>query len=70
MTLLIEKTLTREAVSAALGVTLETLRKWRAEGKFPPPDIRIGRIPRWHPSTIDAWVQAGGLLPFSKEAEG
>jgi predicted DNA-binding transcriptional regulator AlpA len=27
-------------------------------GRFPRPDLRIGRLPKWKPSTVTAWIDA------------
>ncbi|MDF7671130.1 hypothetical protein PT276_08000 [Orbaceae bacterium ESL0721] len=35
-----------------------TLDKWVASGKFPPPDLYLGRHPRWKLSTINAYLNA------------
>lgn len=53
-----------EAVAAAAGVALNTLRKARVAGKIPPPDATLREtrygIPAraWRLSTIRAWNPA------------
>ncbi|MFW0181300.1 helix-turn-helix transcriptional regulator [Rothia sp. P5766] len=39
-----------------LGVSDETLRRWRRQGKVPPP-VMIGRSPKWPPSDLEFMVQ-------------
>ena len=34
-----------------------TLRRWVAHGKFPLPDLRIGRSLRWRFSTVDGFIR-------------
>jgi len=53
----VEPLLTIPAVARRLGVTKMTLYRWRAAGKFPPPDLEAGR-PRWLVSTIEGWIRA------------
>jgi predicted DNA-binding transcriptional regulator AlpA len=37
-----------------------TIERMRAAGKLPPPDLHIGRSPRWREETIRAWIEGGG----------
>lgn len=39
-----------------LDVPDRTLRRWISAGRFPPPDLRIGKSLRWRRSTVLAWV--------------
>src|SRR4051812_30181228 len=43
-------------ISAYTQVPLRTLHRWKASGKFPPPDLSHGRVHRWRRITVDAWV--------------
>ena len=43
-----------------LGVSRRTLERVRSAGRFPPPDLHIGKMPLWKPETIRAWVDGGG----------
>lgn len=43
-----------------LGVSRRTLERERSAGRFPRPDLQIGKAPLWKPATIQAWVDAGG----------
>jgi predicted DNA-binding transcriptional regulator AlpA len=47
-------------VAAALGISRRTLERERSAGRFPPPDLTIGRMPLWRPETIRAWIEGGG----------
>ncbi len=49
-----------ETVAKALNISRRTLERERSAGRFPQPDLRIGRAPLWRPETIAAWVNAGG----------
>lgn len=42
-------------LAAHLGVPLATVRKWRHLG-IGPPVIKLGRLVRYRPSEVDAWV--------------
>lgn len=41
-----------------LGIGRRTFQTWRALGKLPDPDLKIGRVIRWRESTIHRWVEA------------
>lgn len=43
-------------VRAYLDVPDRTFRRWIAAGRFPRPDLRIGKSLRWRRSTVLAWV--------------
>jgi predicted DNA-binding transcriptional regulator AlpA len=49
-------------LEAALGVSRRLLERELSAGRFPQPDVHIGRVPLWRPSTIDRWLdsQKGG----------
>lgn len=50
--------LSMEQIGRRLGVKYDLVRKWRSQGKLPPPDVVMG--PRrlvWYASTIDQWHQ-------------
>ena len=40
-----------------ISVDNTTLDKWVAAGKFPLPDLYLGRHPRWKLSTINAHLE-------------
>lgn len=54
--------LDQAAVAARLGVTRETVQRYRAADRdkyrFPEPDGHLGRTPWWWCSTIDSWAAA------------
>ncbi len=50
-----------EAIAKALGVSRRTLERERSAGRFPPPDLSIGKMPLWRPETIRRWVEGGGV---------
>jgi hypothetical protein len=43
-----------------LGISRRALERERSAGRFPPPDLTIGRMPLWRVETIRAWVEGGG----------
>ena len=47
----------------ALGVSRRTIEGERAAGRFPRPDLKMGRIPLWRRQTIDRWLAQGGGKP-------
>jgi predicted DNA-binding transcriptional regulator AlpA len=53
-------TLRLDEVALALGVSRRAIERERSAGRFPKPDIQVGRMPLWRPETIRAWVEGGG----------
>lgn len=53
-------TLRLDEVVAALGVSRRSIERERAAGRFPKPDLMLGRMPLWRPETLRAWVERGG----------
>ena len=53
--------LSLDDVSTALRISRRTAERMRSAGKLPAPDLRLGKLPRWRPSTIEDWIssQAG-----------
>ncbi len=49
-----------DEVAQSLGVSRRTIERARSAGRFPRPDITIGRAPLWMPETIHSWVEGGG----------
>lgn len=45
------------ATAAFLGVQVQTLKNWRAEGAG-PPYVKLGRLVRYDPRVLDRWVKA------------
>ncbi|HZW33450.1 MAG TPA: helix-turn-helix domain-containing protein [Isosphaeraceae bacterium] len=46
----------------ALGVDERTIQRWRSAGRFPKPDVQIGRTLLWRAETVRDWLaqQAAG----------
>lgn len=44
-------------VAALLGVSLRTLRRWRAELSYGPPTIRIGRFVKYRREDVLTWIE-------------
>lgn len=53
-----EVLLDREEVAAALRISTRRFLTLRAVGKYPAPDIMIGRLPRWTQTTHNRWVES------------
>lgn len=47
--------LTIHDLAALLQMSVMSVRRRWADGTLPPPH-RIGKLVRWHPATIDAWL--------------
>ncbi len=53
-------TLRLDDVAAALGVSRRAIERERSAGRFPKPDITLGRMPLWRPETLRRWLAEGG----------
>ncbi len=51
-----------DGLAAWLGCSRRLVERMRSAGKVPKPDIKIGRMPKWKPETIRAWIERGGKL--------
>lgn len=49
-----------DELAAALGISRRAVERERSAGRFPKPDLTIGRMPLWRPETIRQWVEGGG----------
>jgi predicted DNA-binding transcriptional regulator AlpA len=51
-----------DELADALGISRRAIERERAAGRFPAPDLTIGKMPLWRVSTIEAWLaqQANG----------
>ena len=47
-------------LATALGVSRRTIERERSAGRFPPPDLKIGKSPLWMRETIVRWIAEGG----------
>jgi predicted DNA-binding transcriptional regulator AlpA len=54
----IEPTVTIDQWAAALACSRREVERMRSAGKLPPPDLTIGRSPRWKAETLRAWIDA------------
>jgi predicted DNA-binding transcriptional regulator AlpA len=53
-------TLRLDELARALGISRRALERERSAGRFPRPDLTIGRMPLWRPETIRDWIEGGG----------
>ena len=49
-----------DELADALSVSRRTIERERSAGRFPRPDLTIGRMPLWRVETIRQWVERGG----------
>lgn len=40
------------------GVSIRTLATWRSTGRHALPYVKVGRLVRYHPADVNAWLQA------------
>jgi predicted DNA-binding transcriptional regulator AlpA len=48
-----------DEVARAIGISRRALERERSAGRFPKPDITIGRMPLFRPETIRQWLEGG-----------
>ena len=53
-------TLRLDEVAAALGVSRRVVERERSAGRFPRPDLTVGKMPLWRVETVRAYVERGG----------
>ena len=46
-------------LAALLSCSRRLVERMRSAGKVPPPDLHVGRMPRWKPATIRVWMERG-----------
>ena len=46
------------ALAEQLGVSIQTLYRWRSEGHDMPKGFMVGARVRWRQETVDAWIEA------------
>ncbi|VVP18932.1 hypothetical protein PS870_03718 [Pseudomonas fluorescens] len=49
---------TPEQAALNLGVSIRTLAAWRSTGRHALPYVKMGRLVRYRPQDIAAWLQA------------
>lgn len=47
-------------VSSALGISRRTIERERSAGRFPQPNLHIGKAPLWTRESLDKWIEQGG----------
>lgn len=53
-----DRLLTREDIARYLVCCAKSVYRFCRRRDFPPPDLRVGRSPRWRKSTLTAWLDA------------
>jgi hypothetical protein len=56
----LEPMLSIDELAALLNCSRRLIERMRSAAKLPPPDLHVGRMPRWTPTTIQAWIVKGG----------
>ena len=49
-----------DELTKVLGVSRRAIERERASGRFPRPDLSIGKMPLWRVETVRAWLGRGG----------
>ena len=53
-------TLRLDDLAAMLGMDRRTIERARSAGRFPRPDLHVGKSPLWRPETVQGWIARGG----------
>jgi len=53
-------TLRIEELAEAIGVSRRVLERELSAGRFPKPDLRIGKMPLWRVETVRDWLERPG----------
>lgn len=53
----------KSTLARFLGLSVRSLDRAKAMGVMPPPDLVVGRSPRWSPETIQRWLRSKPRLP-------
>jgi predicted DNA-binding transcriptional regulator AlpA len=56
-------------LASAFGVSRRTIERERSAGRFPQPDLHIGRAPLWTKKAVNNWIEQGGGRHSKKHAE-
>jgi predicted DNA-binding transcriptional regulator AlpA len=44
-------------VAAVLSISRRSMERLLSSGGFPRADLRIGKLPRWRPATVQRWIE-------------
>jgi hypothetical protein len=58
---IIEPLLSIDDLSVILKCSRRLVERMRSAGKLPPPDLHVGRCPRWKPETIRQYIEGKGV---------
>ncbi len=59
----VERLLRLADVARHLGISRRTFERERSAGRFPAPDLKIGKAPLWRPGTVQAWIEDQARKP-------
>ncbi len=49
-----------DELAEAFGVSRRTIERERSAGRFPKPDLKMGKMPLWRVETVRRWIEEGG----------
>jgi len=58
-----QRLLNEHEVSDSCSINILTLRKWRSQ-KRGPTFLKIGKLVRYRPEDVDAWITAAAIAPL------
>lgn len=53
-----EPLMTVRDLAKRLQIDRRTIYSWIQSGKIPRPDLDIGNVKRWRPTTIEEWIDS------------
>lgn len=54
----VERLLRIADVAEHLGIARRSFERMLSAGTFPSPDLSLGRVKVWRPSTVQAWIES------------
>ena len=62
---ILEPLLSRTEAARILGVKPQTLALWHSTGRYGIPVVMVGRLPKYKPSVLVAWIEQHSTFPAS-----
>ncbi len=59
---MIEPLLSIQDIASILQISRRGVERMRCSGRFPRQDLTLGRLPRWKPTSVNNWIDSGGVV--------
>jgi predicted DNA-binding transcriptional regulator AlpA len=54
----VEPLMSQDDFARVLNAGRRTVERMRAAGRLPKPDLHVGKMPRWRPESVRAWLDS------------